>query len=279
MCRKRSVYMCSTGGTALLRCATWIGQATALANDFPDPAGDEDRRRSHFRDNEGQRVRGTGRAKHPGTGTEDSLPLAPPVNCDGGFPGHAQWQALHERIVAKQAAAAEDSPNAHANGLAAALLAPEEGSISMAQQNRRRVKLRCSYTRSARGSLPEAVALPTIPLHHPQGSREAAAGWARTVRTAQQRLVTPSNALKDLAELHGDGLRVRWPKAALGRSAHCWPVCSTSGGAEAIAKAAIRQGQQAAPSRGVQEASEADAAALDDLRDLHKSGVPVWWPT
>ena len=48
---------------------------------------------------------------------------------------------------------------------------------------------------------------------------------------------------------------------------------------EAIATVDKRLGKLAAPSRGLQEVSEANAAALDDLRDLHKSGVPVRWPT
>lgn len=90
--------------------ATWIGQATVLAEAFPAPpdVGNGGNRRS-LRDNEGrQHMRPA--AMRVGQRKRHEVACQPPLPCRraaGDLTGCERWEALRRRIVAKQARDAE----------------------------------------------------------------------------------------------------------------------------------------------------------------------------
>ena len=83
--------------------AIWIGQVTVLADTVPDPDCPVDGgRQRKLRDSEGRHALGTGRAKK---GVKRKAP--PPEETSraaGDLSGCARWEALRQRVAAKQAA-------------------------------------------------------------------------------------------------------------------------------------------------------------------------------
>jgi hypothetical protein len=82
--------------------ATWIASATVLANDFPDPRSNTKGRRTCIRDNEEHRPQ---RAR----GRNEKIPIAPAAANRQALYGFVRWEALRERVRAKQAAAGDQA--------------------------------------------------------------------------------------------------------------------------------------------------------------------------
>ena len=86
--------------------ACWIGQATALAGDFPAPGIGQG---CKLRDSEGQRSRAVAATTGRGSKRVAAPQMAPA--CDrvaGDLSSCERWEALRQRIAAKEAARKDD---------------------------------------------------------------------------------------------------------------------------------------------------------------------------
>ena len=95
--------------------ATWISQATVLAEAFPAPLGVSDSgNRRLLRDSEGRQQRRPAvvtmgqRRRHVAA----CQPTLPQRRAAGDLAGCERWEALHGRIIAKQAAACVEARDA-----------------------------------------------------------------------------------------------------------------------------------------------------------------------
>ena len=86
--------------------ATWIGQATVLADAFPGPTHlDGDGRKPMLRDNEGRRGRRAALVRAGRTDSAEAARLPAQVRSRpaGDLTGCARWEALRRRVMDRQA--------------------------------------------------------------------------------------------------------------------------------------------------------------------------------
>jgi len=241
--------------------ATWIGRATLAANEFETwQVRDGSVVKILIRDaeatpkrNRASKIRGS--AKTAGTAARP----AP------GFPGCAKWEALKARVLLRASQRSQDSTqegsvtaSVAAVANATAMRPPPAGVASRKYRVRSRPQVVAASSGAAR------VVLRASSSHSPALRPPAGSG----PRPAQE-CSDESLALRDLRELQECGLHVVWDDGSCtGVSSSTQQVARTIGEPAHCEQPTVPEAKPAAEL----------TAALKDLEELHRCGLPVVWP-
>ena len=248
-------------GLLLTAVATWIGQATRLANHFPDPRRTDTGKQLFLRDSEADARRRVARTprQRPSCLPVLSAPAAQPRL--GTLAGHERWDALHRRIRNKQ----QDSGSvslARAGGHSSLAkvrfehVLEKEGSRRASPSER---QMRPSW----RGSIPSSCSPP-----RPSGTAPTRRGESTPGSRVASRPAAVTTELEELRQLEESGLRVVWPSYARERT----PAGAACG--------VVRVSSQAPEDRlqHVQVPCSEMQVALAELAELERCGLQVSWP-
>ena len=250
--------------------ATWLGQITHIAGNFPDPAGSGSGRQRRLRDSEGLRSQTAARSRvtdipvaHQASASSRLYDLAP----------HARWAAVHRRVLGKKLDPQDSAQQGSGDGSHyGTLVVQEEGQAAVprriCQQATARRRLRSAP--SGRSLMSQGMLMSTTPPR--AGSRiSSELDVPRSDGTVCSRAILgaactaePSleSNLVELEEMHKDGLKVVWPRTHRRQEQ---PVLDDEPAvaAEKVQTASI---------------SREEVQALAELEELQSCGLPVVWP-
>ena len=269
-------------GEKLTAVAMWIGQATQLANAFPDPNGTGAGKQQLLRDSEALQGKRPRQQRQVGV-----VQLEHPAGISG-LTTNERWEALHQRICAKEQAQPGradvllDAPSSlailHAERVVSA------GGMQEAGQRRGQKRTAPSrYTGNSTASWPQpqwnahATAC-EAGLHQASLGCDSQHKWLRRTgpdaqgageqQLRDEEVQSDTEAVRrDLEELQASGLQVRWPR--------CQPLCrSAGGGSKGPARHAQPRASPCSPQPGRPVKAD-DAALNEELDELERSGLKV----